>query len=135
MGLCLDAVAHPKLHRMGEVLLVVGPEHAHTFARDGYTKSDLRTRIQEVTARPLRELLPDDECQKGMAVGAIPATLRGPDGRPTDEALDTPFPKFNRAEDILIMVAGGTAGKFSAVVGGWASGAAGSMAVTVEITR
>ena len=135
MGLCLDAVAHPKLHRMGEVLLVVGPEHARTFTRDGYTKRDLRTRIQEVTARPLRELLPNDECQKGMAFGAVPATLRGPDGQPTDEALDTPFPKFNRAEDILIMVAGGTAGKFSAVVGGWASGAAGSMAVTVEITR
>ena len=133
MGLCLDTVAHPKLHRMGEVLLVVGPEHARTFTGDGYSKADLRTRIQEVTARPLRELLPDDECQKGMPLGAVPSSLRGPDGRPTPAALDTPFPKFGRDEDILIIVAGGTAGKFSAVVGGWASGAAGSMAVTVEI--
>ena len=133
MGLCLEAMAHPKLHRMGEVLLVVSPEHARTFARDGYSKTDLRARIQEVTARPLRELLPDDECQKGMALGAIPKELRGPDGRPTAEGLDTPFPKFKRDEDILIMVGGGTAGKFSAVVGGWASGAAGSIAVTVEI--
>ncbi len=133
MGLCLEAMAHPKLHRMGEVLLVVSPEHARTFARDGYNKTDLRTRIQEVTARPLRELLPDDECQKGMALGAVPKELRGPDGRPTDEGLDTLFPKFKRDEDILIMVGGGTAGKFSAVVGGWASGAAGSIAVTQEI--
>ena len=133
MGLCLDTVAHPKLHRMGEVLLVVGPEHARTFTRDGYSKTDLRARIQEVTARPLRELLPDDECQKGMPLGAVPSALRGPDGRPTPAALDTLFPKFGRDEDILIMVAGGTAGKFSAVVGGWASGAAGSIAVTVEI--
>ena len=133
MGLCLDAMAHPKLHRMGEVLLVVSPEHARTFARDSYSKTALRARIQEVTARPLRKLLPDDECQKGMALGAVPKELRGEDGRPTAEALDTPFPKFRRDEDILIMVGGGTAGKFSAVLGGWASGAAGSTAVTVEI--
>ena len=135
MGLCLDAMAHPKLHRMGEVLLVVSPEHARTFARDGYSKTDLRARIQEVTARPLRELLPDDECQKGMALGAVPTELRGRDGNPTAEALDTPFPKFRRDEDILIMVGGGTAGKFSAVLGGWASGAAGSTAVTREIRK
>ena len=133
MGLCLDAMAHPKLHRMGEVLLVVSPEHARTFARDGYSKTDLRARIQEVTARPLRELLPDDECQKGMALGAVPKELLGQDGRPTAEALDTRFPKFRHDEDILIIVGGGTAGKFSAVLGGWASGAAGSTAVTVEI--
>ena len=133
MGLCLEAMAHPKLHGMGEVLLVVGPEHARTFARDGYTKTDLRARIQEVTARPLRELLPDDECQKGMALGAVPTALLGPDGQPTPAALDTPVSKFSRDEDILIMVGGGTAGKFSAVLGGWASGAAGSTAVTVEI--
>jgi hypothetical protein len=119
---------------MGEVLLVVSPEHALTFARDGYSKTDLRTRIQEVTARPLGELLPNDECQKGMALRAVPRDLLGADGRPTAAALDTPLSKFKRDEDILIMVGGGTAGKFSAVVGGWASGAAGSTAVTREIT-
>ena len=135
MGMCLDTMAHPKLHRMGEVLLVVGPEHARTFARDGYGKTDLRARIQEVTARPLREPLPDDECQKGMALEAVPKELLGPDGQPTAEALDTPFSKFRRDEDILIMVGGGTAGKFSAILGGWASGAAGSTAVTKEIGR
>jgi hypothetical protein len=133
MGWCLEAMAHPKLHRMGEVLLVVSPEHARTFARNGYSKTDLRARIQAVTARPLRQLLPDDECQKGMALGAVPKTLLGPDGQPSAEGLDTPIPKFARDEDILIMVGGGTAGKFSAVVGGWASGAAGSTAVTKAI--
>ena len=133
VGLCLEAMAHPKLHRMGEVLLVVSPEHARTFARDGYSKTDLRARIQEVAARPLRELLPDDECQKGMALSAIPRELLGSDGRPTPDALDTPLAKFKRDEDILIIVGGGTAGKFSAVLGGWASGTTGSIAVTREI--
>lgn len=134
MGLCLDTMAHPKIHGMGEVLLVVSPEHARTFEREGYSKADLRARIQEVTARPLRELLPNDECQKGMALGAVPPELLGTDGQPTPAGLDAMLPKFRRNEDILIMVGGGTAGKFSAFLGGWASGTAGSMAVTREIT-
>ena len=134
MGLCLEAMAHPKLHRMGEVLLVVSPEHARTFARDDYSKADLRRRIQQVTARPLQTLLPNDECQKGMALAALPPDFIGSDGHPTAEALKTVLPKFSQDDNILIVVAGGTAGKFSAVLGGWASGAAGSTAVTRVIT-
>ena len=134
MGLCLEAMAHPKLHGMGEVLLVVSPEHARTFARDHFSKADVRARIQAVTARPLGELLPNDDCQKGMALGAIPKELLDGEGRPTSAALDTPISKFTHDDDILIVVGGGTAGKFSAVVGGWASGTTGSTAVTREIT-
>ena len=133
IGLSLEAVAHVKLHGMDQVLLVVSPEHVRTFERDGYTKADLRARIQEATARPLREVLPNDECEKGTSPKVLPKEWLGPDGRPTADALSRPFPKFKRPEDILIAVAGGTAGKFSAVVGGWASGAAGSMAVSREI--
>jgi len=133
MGLCLESMAHPKLHRMSEALLVVSPEHARTFARDGYSKTDLRARIQDVTARPLRTLLPDDACKEGMTLAAVPKALLDPDGRLTSAALDTRVPKFRHDDDILIMVGGGTAGKFSAVLGGWASGAAGSTAVTVEV--
>ncbi len=134
MGWSLEAIAHVRLHGMDQALLVVSPEHARTFERDGFTKDDLRTRIQEVTARPLREVLPDDECQKGTVARALPKDWLGPDGRPTPEALDRPFPKFARPENVLILVAGGTAGKFSAAVGGWASGL-GSKAVTRVIER
>ncbi len=134
MAYSLETVAHRKLHGMDQVLLVVSPEHARTFEQDGYTKTELRARVQEVTGRPLRDVLPDDECQKGTPTRALPKAWLGPDGQPTAEALSRPFPKFSRPEDILIVVAGGTAGKFSAVVGGWASGGAGSTAVTREIT-
>ena len=133
MGMCLQTMAHPKLAHVGEALLVVCPEHIRIFERDGYTKADLRARIQEATERPLRELLPDADCQKGMALRAVPKALLGPDGRPTADGLDTPLSKFQQDSDILVMVAGGTAGKFSAFLGGWANGAAGSMAVTREI--
>ena len=135
MGLSLEAVAHVKLHGMDEALLVVSPEHARTFERDGYTRDDLRARIQEVTARPLRDLLPDAECQKGTGVRALPKDWLGPDGRPKPEVLDRPFPKFSSPKNVLIAVAGGTAGKFSAAVGGWASGGLGSKAVTRVIER
>ena len=134
MAYSLETVAHRKLHGMDQVLLVVSPEHARTFEQDGYTKTELRARVQEVTGRPLRAVLPDDECQKGTPTRVLPKAWLGPDGQPTAEALSRPFPKFSRPEDILIVVAGGTAGKFSAVVGGWASGGAGSTAVTREIT-
>ena len=135
MGYSLEAIAHVKLHGMDQALLVVSPEHARTFERDGFTKDDLRARIQEVTGRPLRDVLPNDECQKGTGVRALPKAWLGPDGRPSPEALDRPFPKFSKPGNILIMVAGGTAGKFSAAVGGWASGGLGSKAVTRAIAR
>ena len=130
MGLSLESIAHVKLHGMDQALLVVSPEHARTFERDGYSKDDLRARIQEVTARPLREVLPNDDCQKGTGLRALPRDWLDESGRPTPAALDRPFPKFARPDHILIMVAGGTAGKFSAAVGGWATGGAGSKAVT-----
>lgn len=133
IGLSLEATAHVKLHGMDQVLLVVSPEHARTFERDGYTKTDLRVRIQEVTSRPLREVLPSDECHKGTALRVLPKAWLDSNGLPTSEALDYPFPKFSRDEDILIMVAGGTAGKFSAAVGGWATGGLGSKAVTRRV--
>ena len=135
MGLSLEAVAHVKLHGMDQALLVVSPEHARTFEQDGYSKDDLRARIQEVTARPLRDVLPNDECQKGTVPRALPGDWLDASGRPTPAALDRPFPKFASPEHILIMVAGGTAGKFSAAVGGWATGGSGSKAVTRVIER
>ena len=135
MGLSLESIAHVKLHGMDQALLVVSPEHARTFARDGYTKDDVRARIQEVTARPLRELLPSEDCHKGMRPQALPQDWLDEQGQPTAAALERPIAKFSSPENILIMVAGGTAGKFSAAIGGWASGEAGSKAGTRVIER
>jgi peroxiredoxin len=134
-GLCLDSVAHPKFHGYGEVLLVVAPEHARTFEAEKWSKADIRQRIQEVTRKPLSACLPDEECAEGIPVQALPKEIRGPDGQPRPEVMGFPVPKFRRDEDILIAVAGGTAGKFSAVVGGWVGGNMGSIAVTREIER
>ncbi len=132
MGLSMESIAHVKLHGMDQALLVVSPEHALTFKRDNYSKSDLRRQIQATTSRPIRELLPNEECHKGTPLKAVPKDWKDEAGQVREDALDRTLPKFSSPEDILIMVAGGTAGKFSAAVGGWASGGLGlsSKAVT-----
>lgn len=125
LGLGVECAWHPKNHAFGDVLLVICPEHVDTLWRDKWTKADVRKRIQEITARPLRELLPNAESGAGM----LPP---GAD-RLTAEALERRIPKFRSPENIHIVVAGGEAGKFSAVFGGWVSGPTGSMPVSRKI--
>jgi peroxiredoxin len=123
LALGMDSVAHPRWHGYGDVVLVLPPEHVETIARDGWSKDDVRRRIQEVTTRPLSELLADDECREG-----IPPRLAG-DRDPATILL----PKFRGPEMIHIVVAGGPAGKFAAVIGGWVQGPMGSTMVTRRI--
>jgi len=101
-------------------LLVVGPEHARTFADEGWTKADLRRHLHERIRRPYRELLPDDEHGEGT-------NLRY---RRTVPPPDELIPKFPSTEEIHVVVAGGTAGRFSMAVPGWLGTKNGSRAVT-----
>lgn len=124
-GLCLDAIFHPRAHFATETLVVVAPEHVDTFVRDGYGKAEIRARIQQVTARPIRELAADGV----SAVGFKPAALAAMD----EAALNRKLPKFRRDEDIHLVVAGAEAGKFSAAFHGWVTGKIGSMPVSQAI--
>ena len=38
-----------------------------TISRSGWNKNDIRKRIQEATAKPLRELIRSKECGEGMS--------------------------------------------------------------------
>ena len=126
-GLAMEGMHHPRGHGVGDVLLVISPEHVDTLWRDGWTKDDVRARIQEVTARPLRELLADDVSGVGASLARF-----GPDG-PTEEQLEERIPKFGKPENIRIVVAGSDAGKFSQMYDGWAGGLIGSMPVSRKI--
>lgn len=121
-GLGLAAAGHPKHYGHGEIVVVVPPEHVDTFAKDGWTKDQVRARIQEVTAKPARELLRDDFCAEGLT--QVQAARIG---------LDTPVSKFRNPAEITFVVAGGPAGKFAAYLGGWVSGPIGSVMTTVRI--
>jgi len=114
---------HKSYPLYGHTLLVLGPEHARTIGAEGWTKQDVKRYLFETIRRPARELAPGPD-------GAESGRLAIGDG-PTDPAR--PVPKFPSIDEIVIVVAGGTAGRFSAVVPGWMGGELGSRPVTRAI--
>jgi hypothetical protein len=114
---------HKSFPLYGPTLFVIGPEHAKTIAADGWSKADVRRYLYETIRRPARALAPGAD---GAETGRLKDVLSG---RDPDELI----PKFPSPEEILIVVAGGTAGRFSAVVPGWMGGTLGSQPVTRRI--
>ncbi|MEP4195513.1 MAG: redoxin domain-containing protein [Aliishimia sp.] len=127
LGLGLEGVFLPKLRNLSiDALLVVCPEHIDTLMREGdYSKDRLRQRIQEVTTRPLSEMLIDENC--GAGISQDMADKLGP------EAMAGSVAKFASTDFIHILVAGSDAGKFSSAFHGWATGAVGSASVSKKI--
>ncbi len=114
----LRTVAGPKVVMGPAALLVVSPEHARIFREAGWSKAQLKEAIDAALQIPGKELITG-------ANGII-------DGLP-EKFKDKTLPKFKPGE-LHIVHAGGNAGLFSAIIGGWvASGSKGSQAVTKEI--
>ncbi|MDQ1505253.1 MAG: hypothetical protein QOD57_2980 [Actinomycetota bacterium] len=134
MAWALDGVFHPKLALTGDAVLVVSPEHARVFREAGWSKARLRERLIELGTKPMSELAAGaGGCAEGMTVGPGGATGVGPVESASDSSSDDPLiPKFV-PEGLLIVHAGGGAGLFSAVIGGWVRGAIGSIPVTMEV--
>jgi hypothetical protein len=102
-----------------EALLVLGPEHAASAARQGFDKARVRRTLFQQARIPFEHI--------GGSNADVLRVWRGPcideaDGRRTLRIVEKP-------EDILIVVAGG-AGNHSASIPGWYS-----RAVTMPITR
>ena len=127
IGVGLESSGHPKAHGGGDVLLVVSPEHVDTLWRDGYRKADLRQHIQEVTARPARELLATADVGGGIPVSRA--------GEMSTQQLDERLPKFSAPERVNIVVAGAEAGKWSAFFAGWATGPGGTIVTSRVIEQ
>jgi hypothetical protein len=116
---CLRTVAHPKNIIAWDALLVVSPEHGRVFENAGWSKARLRQELDELLMLPAEEIV---RGAGGIAEG-MPEVLCTP---------GTKLPKF-RPGGLQIVYAGGGAGLFSAITGGWASGAIGSAPVTREV--
>ncbi len=115
---CLRTVAHPKIPMAADAILVVSPEHGLIFQQAGWTKSRLKEELDTLLQIPGKELV---RGAQGIAEG-IP-----------EEMKELTLPKF-RPGGLTLVHAGGTAGRFSAIIGGWlASGPRGSQPVTKEI--
>jgi hypothetical protein len=113
----LRTLHHPKLVLGFDAILVVGPEHARVFREAGWTKAQLLDRIHELLTIPGEELV---RGAGGIAEG-MPERFR-----------ETTLPKF-RSGGLMIVHAGGGAGLFSMIIGGWANGATGSEPVVRRI--
>jgi hypothetical protein len=107
-----------------EALLVLCPEHVKTIQRDGWSKDDLRQFLFDHTGVPARAYRESDGGE-GTQQSATYAEILV-DGEPC-------YRKFSAPSAIHIVVAGGTAGKFSAVIGSWSTGPRGSQMVTYPI--
>jgi hypothetical protein len=114
---CLRTHFHPKFVVAADAMLVVSPEHARVFRDAGWTKARLREELDGLLTIRGGELV---RGAGGIAEG-VP-----------ERFADLALPKF-RPGGLLIVHAGGTAGLFSAIIGGWVSGAAGSEPVTREV--
>ena len=109
---------HPKLPLGFDAILIVGPDHARVFAEAGWSRDRVLAELNARLQIPGAELV---QGAGGIAEG-LPESFR-----------DKTVPKF-RPGGILLVHAGGGAGLFSAIIGGWANGATGSQPVTREIT-
>jgi hypothetical protein len=116
---CLRTVHHPKLPLAFDAILVVGPEHARVFAEAGWDRARVVAELHDRLQLPGAEIV---RGAGGMAEG-VPEAFAG-----------ATLPKF-RPGGILLVHAGGGAGLFSAIIGGWANGAVGSQPVTRAISR
>jgi hypothetical protein len=117
-AVCLRTVAHPKLVMAADAMLVISPEHGRVFEDAGWTKSRLKEELDHLLQIPGSELV---RGANGIAEG-LPENM-----------VEPKMAKF-RPGGLHIVRAGGAAGLFSAIIGGWlASGPKGSQSVTKEI--
>jgi hypothetical protein len=101
LGWAAAATWSPNWWPLGGVsLFVICPEHAEMFRAAGWSKQRLREEIFEAVRRPAGALRWGE---------TTPAVHAAPD--------DQPMAKWDRPQDIMLVVAGGEAGRYSAVFG------------------
>ena len=119
LAACLQTIHHPKLVLGFDAVLVLGPEHGRVFHEAGWDRDRIVTELIAAGITPGSELV----AGAGDMVEGLP-----------DQFATTSLPKFKDG-GILLAYAGGGAGLFSAIIGGWANGAMGSAPVTREVVR
>jgi hypothetical protein len=108
----LAVVSNHKATHWGDTLVVLSPEHAATVGGTGWTKADVQRWLWRHLRRPVRELRPGVGGGEGLPEHVL--------AKFADPATDgTLIPKFRAPENLKLVVAGGTAGRYTAIVPGW----------------
>ena len=99
------------INGVAEVVVVLGPEHADFFAKDKWTKDDVRLYLYQKARNTIGALMFNQ--RYGRFYNRMwPKWF---DRSRDDEEV----PVVVKPEDIHIFVAGGPAGRFSTVIPGW----------------
>lgn len=129
----LRAIVHPLANLwtrraciMMEAFVLIGPEHADTLHAGGMSKEDVRNWLFENTGIPIAEY-ETEEAKDSEGMQFAPMYPK------TEIDGVACYRKFRAPSSIKIVVTGGTAGKFSAVIGSWLTGPRGSDMVTYPI--
>ena len=105
LAMGLFGVGHPKLCDAGNAVLVLSPEHYKIFKDGGWNRRRIEDELYQALKRPGRDLVWGAQ---NVAEGLPPSLA--------DQTVD----KFQPMPDgVLIVRAGGPAGLFSAIIGGW----------------
>jgi len=86
-----------------EVAIVIGPEHFNTISGAGWSKQDVREFLTKHARRSLADIK-----RGGLALSPV-----GPEDEETYRSV------VKDPQDLLVLVAGGEAGRFSAIMNGW----------------
>ena len=111
----------------GDTILVLSPEHAHTIAADGWSRKDVRQFLYDNVKKSIDDLKPGKQGGEGFGANLVKAFENN------DLVVDGCVRKFRSPGSILVVVAGGTAGRFSVTIPGWVADDLGSTPVTKKI--
>ncbi len=119
-----DSIAvkgHNNAYLMGEMVVLIGVEHAHTLAKEGWSRQDVQRFLFEHARMPMRELVH----------GGLMGIEEWPDwvDRENPETL---VPMVAKPEGYILFVGGGEAGRFSLIMPGWGSNSV-SVGAPIEV--
>lgn len=107
----MSTIACNNAYLLGEMVVVLGVEHAKAVGGKGWSRTDVQKFLYENARNSMREL------QFGRAPADRFYNRHWPEW--FDRKSDGLYPVVSNPESILLIVAGGAEGRFSAVVPNW----------------
>jgi hypothetical protein len=111
----------------GDTILVLSPEHARTIAADRWSRKDVRQYLYDTVKKSMDDLKPGKDGGEGFGANLLRMSEN------QGFVVDGYVRKFRAPESIFVVVAGGTAGRFSVAIPGWVADDLGSTPVTTRI--